>query len=547
MLLRARHAVAVALAIAAASARSQDSPTQLVAALRDPAGRPVADAEVGLAIAPAGLPTALAWFAARGFAGDTALRAALPPQASLSLRSDARGMAMATVPDSDGAACASGVVTSGSGLGALIAGLRSGRAQRIDLQPMAALAADGDDGPLRVHTRVRTPNGVVVLGPLVGATVRLPAGDHEAWIRTRSGWRWRRLALAPGQTATVEAGGPRRVVLRPAPGWQLLPDGRPDVALFADGEDAVTLCGDAAAATFVAWSPALGALQSARAVPNGDAAVRWPLDAATAVDVDGLAPAPVGGGEALALVLRQASGEWQPLACATRRSGDGARGGAFALPAPPPGDCWLVHLRTGAAPIAAPYRVRGAALADGVDLPLRVRVRDERGEPVADAALAYEPEGMPAAAVSATSDEVGRARLGRARGPGALRLVDPRFANQTVPLATAPGDEVALTASPGAALRGALAWPDGAPSRGVVVTLRDPTGALAPAERSATTDASGGFAFAGLQEGRGYVLFATARRDGRTWSARGEARAGAAGTVALVVRDEDPAFAPPRR
>jgi hypothetical protein len=176
-----------------------------------------------------------------------------------------------------------------------------------------------------------------------------------------------------------------------------------------------------------------------------------------------------------------------------------------------------------------------------------VLVRDAAGAPVADVAIAYEPDGMPPAAAHGRTDDRGRAGLGLVRTPGALRVVDARFANQTLAVPAAATTAIEVVVDTGARLRGIARWPDGAPARGAVVTLRDPRGQLAPPTRTTTTADDGSFAFPGLADGGAYVVFATARRDGRTWSGRAETMAGSDAPIALVVRDEDPEFAPPRR
>lgn len=524
-------------------------PANFVVVLRDPTGKPVADADVALVTHEPGVPTALAWFTELAQA-DAEAMPALQPAARLWTRSDERGRASVPAMVGD-AATANGMVTTASGLGAVVVGLQPGRPQRLALAPLAAVTTVAGDETLRVHARLRTGDDLVTLPCVAGASPRLPAGEHDLWVRTRRGWNWRRLALAHGQTVALPDEPAARRVQRPGPGWQLLPEGRADVPLFADGEDTVALCGAAAAATFVAWHAASGRVLPAQAVPDapaGDAAA-WPVPNAATAFVDGLADAPTGtdAHEALALMQRTAAGDWLPVGIATARSEGPDFRRAFELPLPPAGDCWLVHVRRGRAPHAAPYRSRGAAATDaGRDLPLTVRVRLAGGAPVADVALAYEPDGMPAAATSCRSDEFGRGGFGPVAAPGTVRVVDARFANRSIVLTAPTAAPLDVEVEVGAMLRGVANWSDGAPAVGVVVTLRDPSGALTPAARTVATANDGSFAFAGLREGRGYVLFAAARRDGRTWSGRGETRAGDETPFALLVRDEDPAFAPPK-
>jgi hypothetical protein len=128
--------------------------------------------------------------------------------------------------------------------------------------------------------------------------------------------------------------------------------------------------------------------------------------------------------------------------------------------------------------------------------------------------------------------------------PGVLRVSDPRFANQELELAVVPQDGATVTVTPGARLRGVARWPDGSPAAGTVVTVRDPSGSLRPAQRSAVADTNGSFTFGGLTEQRPLVLFASARRGGRTWSAKLDRLRAGGDDVELIVRDEDPQLGP---
>jgi hypothetical protein len=177
------------------------------------------------------------------------------------------------------------------------------------------------------------------------------------------------------------------------------------------------------------------------------------------------------------------------------------------------------------------------APAAGVALQAQVRTPD--GLPAADVACEYEPDGMPAATVRARSGGRGLVSFGPVLAPGTLRIVDPQLVNRALGLATVPGEPLQLLAEPGAMLRGVARWPDGSPAAGVVVTLRDPSGTLRPAERALASGDDGSFAFGGLPEQRGLLLFAVAIRSGRTWSGRRE-RVFAGGEVTLTLQDEDP-------
>ena len=96
----------------------------------------------------------------------------------------------------------------------------------------------------------------------------------------------------------------------------------------------------------------------------------------------------------------------------------------------------------------------------------------------------------------------------------------------------------------GSALLGTTTWPDGSPAKGVVVTLRDADGRLRPALRAVASDDRGAFVFAGLPDDRPLVLFASAQREGRTWSGKLDRQRSGGEPVALVLRDEDPQLLP---
>jgi hypothetical protein len=77
-----------------------------------------------------------------------------------------------------------------------------------------------------------------------------------------------------------------------------------------------------------------------------------------------------------------------------------------------------------------------------------------------------------------------------------------------------------------------------------VITLRDPSGSLRPAERAVVTGEDGSFRFEGLAEDSLLVLFASVVRDGHTWSGRAANVIPGRGPIDVVLRDEDPQ--PPR-
>jgi len=152
---------------------------------------------------------------------------------------------------------------------------------------------------------------------------------------------------------------------------------------------------------------------------------------------------------------------------------------------------------------------------------------------------------MDPAQLDTSTDERGEARFGPVHAPGRLRVSDPRFLNQQLELEAVPHDGLPLVVAAGSSLLGTATWPDGSPAIGVVVTLRDADGRLRPALRAVASDSRGAFAFAGLPDDRPLVLFASAQRDGRTWSGKLERQRAGGEAVALMLRDEDPQLLPP--
>ncbi len=525
----------------------QQEPNPLVVLVYDPAGEPVEGAS---AVATA---RGVGELAALGAFGPTLSR----PQA-VAGRSDARGM-LRLLP-TDGRAplgtAASGLVTTESGLGALLVDVMPGRAQRLQLQPMAAVTTAGQSEMLVVYSRVTLPSGAtIVLPPLRGHIVHVPPGDHELWVLTADGWLWQRERVVSSQRLELAFDPPTRRVHRYWHDQAVHPEGRLDVPLFGDGDIAV-FRGRACSATLFAKAID-GHLLRSGTFPEPDARglVYWPPDTRELPTVRLLeVPVPRDADaslqEALALLERRADGSWSVLGLATAR-GFGAAPGAwwFDLPPPPPGDTWLLFVAHGYAPQARPWR--GAprfSFRFERGVPLHALVRDDHGLPVADVAVEYVPTDMDPATVEGRSDARGTARLGPVLAPGTLRVSDPRFANQQIALDLIPTDGVAVTVSAGSELHGTAKWSDGTVAHGVLVTLRDPNGLLRPAQRATTSGADGTFGFGGLPQDRPLVLFAQAQRDGRTWSGKLVGlRAGADGAIELVLRDEDPQLLPPAK
>ena len=505
--------------------------------LHDPAGAPVADATATLFLGPRlDLP------ALRGavWPGPPLDPAYAPGTVTATSRADGEVRLGDPAAPRPGAV----LVQTDQGLGAFVPEARPRQAQRVVLQPQGAVALSAERSEAFVlHAAWREPGRPAVR---LGTTWQraavakpewwLPAGDYELWLDTTDGWEWRRLTIGSGQrTVLVPSQAQRRVQL--AAPLRVAPDGWSDLELLSPQRPAAVLRGAARQATLLTHDLRTGAIDL-RQLP--DDATREPLPWHAAgsrplrtvpLRLDG---APVA---AQAFLLRRLpQGEWRPLA-ATQTDGDGN----LHLPDGSGGDDWLLVLAAGAAPHAEPWPPeQGVELALPRGVPLQVRCRDQRGEPIADLAVEYVGERADAAAVAAASDGRGRLDLGRQVAPGTLRIVDQRFANQTHQLRLIPTLGLDLVVDPGATVQGTVRMADGGSAAGVLVTLRDPRGQLRPGERAERTRADGTFAFAGLEPTADYVLFATAMRDGRTWSAK-LPRVPADGTaVELVLADEDP-------
>ena len=537
--------------LAAAQAPGPDAPVVL---LRDPSGKPVAEARGRVFARALGSLPALAGFA---ITPDDRFDFALPDQQRLDGTSDANGrLRFATEDETPPNGCAvSGMVWTASGLGALLFDLQPGRAQRVDLSPMAALSTATGTERLSVIARATAADGrTVSLPSLRGTTVRLPAGNYELWVHDEhEGWLWERRTLLSGQTVTVSFLGEGRRVKRSSAAAIVHPLDRPDVLLFRGKELETTLRGAAASALYCARLGAMvhGPAEFPPAAPDGTGA--WP-SAQGAPPLLWLHPVPEGEtpvSQTTFVVQRLAEGSWRTLAASEvhgTRSAPQPPSQWFELPRPAPGDTWLLFVAEGCAPQACPWQGQSDRFPFELERgrPLHVLAKDEAGLPIVDLAVDYTPDGMDAAAVTGFSDARGTARLGPVLGPGTLRVVDARFANQTIHLDAIPLDGARITVAAGAALRGIAKWPDGSPARGVVVSLRDPRGELRPAQRAVATGDDGAFTFPGLREQRALVLFATTQRNGHTWSARlDRAVAGADGEIELVLRDEDPEFTAP--
>lgn len=512
----------------------------LVLLLRDPSGQPVASAE-GLLLPNRGLELpALAGLEHRPLERDVDA-----PVEPLIARSDARGVLRFSGPTTSRAGAV--LVTTAAGLGALIPRVLPGEAVRVTLEPLGEVGTSTGSETFTLHAAHAAIDGTrSLLPPKSGTAVRLPAGSYEAWARSEDGWIWQRLDVLPGRRSTLLFTGAAQP-LRRASGHRVHPQGWPQVELLGPGAEHCVLLGAALAAPLLASDPGTGRVSLAQIpVPPRQKTIEWPpaelaTPAATTLT---LAPDPSLAGALVQLfVLRRSdAGSWRLLGAAAA-----SPGGQASLPDGGDGDDWLLALTPGRPPFAMPWSRNpvAAPLAMPTGLPLVVRCRDELGDPAVDVALEFVPAAGDVAALMARSDGRGRAAFGPLGAPGLLRASDPRFANVEVPLQLVPEAGLDLTLPAGASVTGKITLPDGSPPGPTVVTLRDPSGRLRPAQRAAMTAADGTFRFPGLDEVRDYVLFATATRGGHTWSAKATRVAPRSAPVLLVLHDEDPVFHAP--
>ena len=522
-------ALAAALGLAgAADGQSRPPPPAVIyARVEDPAGNPVAGATGWLLPEPASrlqaLPSPL----------PDAVRTDQAPARWRTATSDARGL-LRFGRDGWRPGAGSGVVTTAQGLGAVLPRLFAKRLQQVTLEPMAELTTPTGREALTVYARARLADGHrVALPPQSGTRIRLPEGDYELWANSADGWTWQRVTLRSGQRATLRFEGVAQR-LRVTPDTFLHPRGWTTMPLRRDGDPLeVLLRGSALRAELVSWTGD-GVTQPMRLpLPATVAALDWPPDARPAMrPLRAAIPDATWFG-----LVREAGGRFRLVA----RAVADARG-VVALPANPGGDSWL--LATGAfAPAAAPWSdlARAEALQPSRGVELVARARGPQQLPVVDLICRYIPDGMPAAAVIARTDATGVARFGRCTGPGELRVEDPRYANQRRALESVPVDGVALEVDRGASCGGVATFADGFERGAIVITLRDPRGALRPADRTQTVAPGEAFSFEGLPVEQEFVLVATALRDGKTWAARRIAPSGAAG-LTLQLADEDPSL-----
>jgi hypothetical protein len=509
----------------------------LVVLVRDPSGVPVEAAAGTLLCEPAHTLPALAGLSRR-------LRdPILGSIATLGGTSDGRGVLRFEAPAD--ARSGAGIVTTEQGLGALLPQLLPGRAQRITLQPMGDVTTAPGSEAFTLWARAHVPPfGSFDLPPMHGAHARLPAGSYEVWAHNDDGWTWQRIEVVSARPTLLQFTGPAQRLRSSA---ELHPSDWPALRLCEPGDD-TTLLGAAIGARLTAVDAERDLLAAERMLPLPPSrhALPWPpAEDAGERTTFALADGAPANGVAMFSVRRTASETWQLLGVslpdADRR---------FHLPDPGEGDTWLLLAGADCAPIGRPWSTTPPASEWSLErgVPLVVVANDRLGDPAVDVLVEYVPEGSEVASVRARADGYGTARLGRALGPGTVRLSDPRFANREFPIEHVPVDGLHVEVSEGLRIAGTVVL-DTAPgtrevAAGVVITLRDPSGSLRPAERAVVTGEDGSFRFEGLAEDSLLVLFASVVRDGHTWSGRAANVIPGRGPIDVVLRDEDPQ--PPR-
>ena len=427
------------------------------------------------------------------------------------------------------------LVTTASGLGAVVERAWPGRAVRVLLRPMAELKR-ADGAPFELHAAIRERDGSRRHLPKgQGTSVRLPAERYEVWTRSEDGATWQQLSLLPGEAHVLDVPQSATELHVPA-GTTVSPAGFPQLELCGAVGPRCTLRGVAARAQLFATrdgrgcrcSGAADALLQATVAPSPTLTLR--IDGAEVADVH--------------LVACSERGEVAVLA-STRSDG-----GRATLPlVDVGGERWIVATAPGRAAAAVPLPV---APRDG-DVVLHLlqgshlhcRVRGVDGQPVADVAITFASTDYGPTTAVAYADELGGADLGPVAGAGFVRVDDPRYCSIATSVAADENAPVELQLDPGRSVRGVVALADGTPVHGAAVVLRDSFGRLRPVERAVPSSAKGEFAFDGLEDSATLVLFVSQQRDGRTWSARLRVRSGDV-DVRLVLHDEDPQIVPPR-
>ena len=521
----------------------------MIALLRDPSGAKVQDAIGFLQTDPAWRLASLG-AAHEGLrrldASEKARSARLdlePSSPQLNAVSDGRGLLRFVIPKNCLATAGSGVVTTKAGLGALLPRLHAKRPLVITMRPMGLITTKTGSESFVLVARATLPDGSrIMLPPLKGTSVCLPAGAYEAWACSREGLTWQRLDLEPGQRRDLKFAGPAKR-LQLADNSYVAPEDMPALSLrqycgpkFGGKTNQLVLRGNALTAPLISWLNGTVTPARTATAPATINTQEWPpTKDRRPREQEYRLPAAAPTATTLLGLVRKDDGSFRVVAYAQNE------GGSLRMPACPPSDAWLLLVAPGHAPTAQPWPItpNGSTLQPEKGHSFSISVRDGGSLPITDLTVSYTPRDSDAATVIARTDATGSANFGRVTAPGTLRVSDARYANQEIKLDEVPAKRLPLSVQDGDSVTATVRFSDGKPGKAIVVTLRDPSANMRPRERSIVTDVDTPFTFGGLPTEYNLLLIATAQRDGKTWSARHMINPSDAAGV-IILHNEDP-------
>lgn len=518
----------------AAIASAQSTPREILGRVRSESGRGIAGARiVFLPDAPHGLP----WLAA--------LDAPPPPQ---ELRSGADGRFRSEVGASAGALW----VETEDGLGALVERVVAGAPLMVVARPLGEVSRyDGSELAARLRWLPRSGRSIP-LGERRGERLRLPPGRLALLVEEEGRLVETRVDVPSGLRLAIglpDDRGPQlppELAADPTTRWSLrrwpeLAETRRDGRLprLQTHDSLVVRRTEAEGLRFAScWS---GDRTLAPAFPAGE----W-----RSVRVVGGEPRVTLVG-ARVLTIAIAAGGVRVIA-ESWSDGDGLAHGFLAAERGEPHRL-VVLTRDGAVhgdaiEILPSDTTAPAVLTVPAAEGLRVRIVDDAGEAIADAAVTLVDPAEGALDRSFASDARGIVSLVAVHhGDVTLRVDSGRHVPaEFVCGSTEPRDSLReLVLARGRPLDVRVLLPDGSPAIDVDVELRDPGGTTGVTPRHAATDGEGRCRFEGLPDGS-YALFASAMPGGITWSGRRIGAQPGEEEWAIVVRSEDPAL-PGRR
>jgi hypothetical protein len=455
---------------------------------------------------------------------------------------DTRGLLRFSSDTGNHIAAGSGIARTEAGLGALIPRVYAGRANRITLRPLAEVTTATGSETITLLARARLADGSTIVLPIQkGQKLRLPQGSYEIWAGTIDGVIWQQLQIKSGERKTLNFSLPAQR-LRYGTQTTVHPSGHARALLrqfiappIDEGDYEIALLGDARHAPLISYRDGIVSSPRAATPPISLTAKIWPPPAdhtLEAVSFQLAEEAPLD--TRLIGLSRKDDGSFRIVAYAKNVNGK------LTMPTCPDGDSWLLLLANGRAPLAQPWATadKNAHLMPPEGRTFSIVARDQNDIPIQDLACSYTPHNQDAAQLNSHTDAFGTARFGAVTAPGLLRISDPRYANQEVDLDLLPADSLKLKIDTGTSSKGSASFSDKFIDQSIIVTLRDPLAELRPAQRTLVTAPGKSFAFSGLEMDHNYVIFATAQRDGKTWSARQIIHA--TDDFHLVLKNEDP-------